>query len=161
MLRRFSSKFSKGKHEDANGVSNGVSNGAEKPDLGHKRSSFMAPRKEKEKEKERERDRRKTNDDQDHAANRGDVETAFQKFAQLIHASNRPLPTQSGDGAYLEHAEPTGLMQDLRSLGIKDVSTLMEVMKTKTTGRLQDDKTYLMEHVIQVSPLHPAVTASC
>lgn len=158
MLRRFSSKFSKGKHEGANGVSNGVSNGisngvsngVEKPDIARKRSSFMPQRKEK--EKERERERAKPDGHADHAANRGDVESAFEKFAQLIHASNRPLPTQSGDGAYLEHAEPTGLMQDLKSLGIKDIATLKEVMKKKVTGQLTDDKTYLMEHVIQVCP---------
>lgn len=141
MLRRFSSKFNKGKREGANGVSNGV----EKPDLGRKRSSFMPQRKEKEREKS-------TGNDDDVSANRGDVETAFQKFAQLIHASNRPLPTQSGDGAYLEHAEPTGLMQDLKAIGIKDVATLMELMKTKVKGQLNDDKTMLMEHVIQVCP---------
>lgn len=145
MLRRFSSKFSKGKHEGANGVSNGV----EKPDMGRKRSSFMPQRKEKEREKPHEH--------ADHSASRGDVESAFEKFAQLIHASNRPLPTQSGDGAYLEHAEPTGLMQDLKSIGIKDVGTLMEVMKAKTSGKLQDDKTYLMEHVIQAGPSHCSV----
>lgn len=140
MLRRFSSKFSKGKHEAANGSSNG----AEKPDLGRKRSSFMPQRKEKEREKPKE--------NIDHTASRGDVESSFHEFAQLIHASNRPLPTQSGDGAYLEHSEPTGLMQDLKSIGIKDVGTLMQVMKSKTSGELQDDKTYLMEHVIQVRP---------
>ena len=144
MLRRISSKFVKGKHEGANGVSNGV----EKPELGRKRSSFMPQRKEKEKEKERE----KANGHADVSANRGDVESAFQKFAQLIHASNRPLPTQSGDGAYLEHAEPTGLMQDLRAIGIQDVATLMELMKSKVKGQPNDDKTMLMEHVIQVCP---------
>lgn len=138
MLRRFSSKFSRGKNEGANGVSNGVG----KPEVARKRSSFMPQRKEKEREK--------SNQDDDLQANRGDVESAFDKFAQLIHASNRPLPTQSGDGAYLEHAEPTGLMQDLKAIGIKDVSTLMELMKTKVKGELQDDKTMLMEHVIQV-----------
>ena len=144
MLRRFSSKFNKGKHEGANGVSNGVSNGVEKPDMPRKRSSFMPQRKEKEREK--------PNGQVDVSANRGDVESAFQKFAQLIHASNRPLPTQSGDGAYLEHAEPTGLMQDLKAIGIRDVATLMELMKTKVKGQLTDDKTMLMEHVIQARP---------
>lgn len=141
MLRRFSSKFSKGKHEGANGVSNGV----EKPEVARRRSSFMPQKKEKEREKP-------PNNDDDHAANRGDVESSFQKFAQLIHASNRPLPTQSGDGAYLDHPEPTGLMQDLKNIGIKDVRTLMELMKTKVKGELNDDKTMLMEHVIQVCP---------
>ena len=86
----------------------------------------------------------------DHSASRSDVESSFAQFAQLIHASRRPLPTQSGDGAYLEHNEPSGLMSDIKALGFKDVHTLMDVMKNKATGALQDDKTYLMEKTIQV-----------
>lgn len=35
-------------------------------------------------------------------------------------------------------------MSDVKSLGFKDASTLMQVMKTKATGELQDDKTMLM-----------------
>ena len=81
----------------------------------------------------------------------GDVENSFAQFAQLIHASRRPLPTQSGDGAYLEHKEPSGLMSDMKALGFKDVHTLMDVMKNKATGALQDDKKYLMEKTIQAS----------
>lgn len=42
-------------------------------------------------------------------------------------------------------------MQDVRSIGFKDISTLMQVIKTKATGELQDDKTMMMEHVMQVS----------
>ena len=87
---------------------------------------------------------------EDHSANRHEVESTFARFAQVVHASNRPLPTQTGDGSYLDHAEPSGLMQDIRSLGFKDVNTLMQVMKTKATGELQDDKTMTMEHIIQV-----------
>ena len=137
MLRKLSTRFTKGKKGETNGVSNGV----ERPDLDRKRSSFLPQKKEKGKAKE----------DVDHSANRTEVESSFQKFAQLIHASRRPLPMQSGDGAYLDQTEPSGLMQDLKSIGFQDVDTLMQVMKTKATGQLTDDKTYLMEHVIQVS----------
>ena len=49
-----------------------------------------------------------------HNASRADVESSFTEFAQLIHASLRPLPTQTGDGAYLDHAEPTGLFADIK-----------------------------------------------
>lgn len=136
ILRRFSARFSREKKEETNDHSNGV----EKPDLGRKRSSLMPQKKEKE----------KAHESIDHSASRTEIEDSFQKFAQLIHASQRPLPTQTGDGAYLDHAEPTGLVQDLKSIGFKDVNTLMQVMKSKTSGKLQDDKTYLMEHVIQV-----------
>ena len=140
MLRRFSSKLTgKGKNDDSNGHANGGNHGvkADQPDGARRHSSFVPQKKPKE--------------TVDHAMSRGEVESSFQRFAQLIHASRRPLPTQSGDGAYLDHAEPSGLMQDLKSIGFKDVNTLMQVMKQKKSGTFQDDKTYIMERVIQVS----------
>jgi hypothetical protein len=36
----------------------------------------------------------------DHDVERKDIDEMFQEFAQLIHASRRPLPTQNGDGTY-------------------------------------------------------------
>jgi len=50
---------------------------------------------------------------------RADVASTFEQYAQLIHASLRPLPNQSGDGAYLEKVNPglksymTGLYTDI------------------------------------------------
>ena len=138
MLRRFSSTFKKGKKDETqtNGV-NGVngSSSSEKPNQHRRRGTFTSPKKEKEPE--------------DHSAGRAEVASSFEKYAQLIHASRRPLPTQSGDGAYLDHDMPSGLMDDLKHLGFKDVNTLMGVMKSKASGELADDKTYLMERVIQ------------
>ena len=84
------------------------------------------------------------------AAKREDVETTFKQFSQLVHASQRPIPTQTGDGTYIEHQEPPGMFADLKALGFKDARTLMDVMKTKAAGGLTDDRTYLMEKVIQV-----------
>ncbi len=158
MLRRFSTKFGKSKKDEVNGVdrTNGTTNGsetnaaytngngtnvnsAEKPTLDKRHNSFGFTSKKPKREIV------------DHSASRGDVESSFAQFAQLVHASRRPLPTQSGDGAYLEHKEPSGLMSDMRALGFKDVHTLMDVMKNKATGALQDDKTYLMEKTIQAS----------
>ena len=143
MLRRFSSVFRKGKKDESqsdgfNGV-NGVngSSSSAKPDPQRRRSNLTPQKKEKEPE--------------DHSAGRAEVASTFEQYAQLIHASRRPLPTQSGDGAYLDHDIPSGLMDDLKHLGFKDVGTLMGVMKTKASGELADDKTYLMERVIQVS----------
>lgn len=75
------------------------------------------------------------------------------------HKQRRPLPTQAGDGLYLDHAQPSGLMSDLKALGFKDVHTLIDVMKSKATGQLQDDKTYMMEHTIQVC--HIGLEARC
>lgn len=63
-----------------------------------------------------------------HAATRADVASTFEQYAQLIHASRRPLPNQSGDGAYLEKEEPSGFWSDIRSLGIKDLKTVKHIM---------------------------------
>ncbi len=65
--------------------------------------------------------------------------------------AQRPLPTQTGDGSYVEHEEKTGVLADLKALGFKDAKTLTDVMRNKTKGEYVDDKTYLMEHTIQVS----------
>ena len=87
----------------------------------------------------------------DHSVTRGDVESSFEQFAQLIHSASRPLPTQTGDGSYIEHEASSSLFQDLRHLGFKDVKTLVQTVSNKASGALTDDKTMLMEHIIQVS----------
>ena len=133
MIRRLTSRLSRDKKQEVNG--NGAADS--KSTLNGKRSSY-APKS-------------KTEEPEDHSASRHEVESSFEKYAQLIHASQRPLPTQTGDGAYLDHTEPSGLLQDLKSIGFKDIGTLMQVMKNKASGELQDDKTYMMEHVIQAS----------
>ena len=133
MLRRFTSRLSRDKKQELNG--NGT---ADSKHTSNGRQSSYAPKS-------------KTQETDDHSVNRHEVESSFEKYAQLIHASRRPLPTQSGDGAYLDHTEPSGLLQDLKSIGFKDIGTLMQVMKNKASGELQDDKTYMMEHVIQAS----------
>lgn len=131
MIRRISSTFRRNRRDDVK--VNGVQN--------HEESNGTANL-----------SRRKTGGppEPDHAANRQEVAGTFEQYAQLIHAARRPLPTQSGDGAYLEHDVPSGVFQDLKSLGFKDVHTLMEVMRNKQKGDLTDDKTYLMERVIQL-----------
>ncbi|KAL8761616.1 MAG: hypothetical protein Q9184_002263 [Pyrenodesmia sp. 2 TL-2023] len=134
MLRRFSSKFT-GKRKDeahgkgrADGESNGMVNG------NRKRTSVAV----------------QNPDAPDYSVTQGDVQGNFEKFAHLLHASSRPLPTQSGDGAYLEEGQPSSFMQDLRTFGYKDYNTMLQVMKGKATGQLQDDKTYTMEHLMQL-----------
>lgn len=88
----------------------------------------------------------------DHTVSRSEVESSFTQFAHLVHAAQRPLPNQSGDGTYIEEKQQhSGLWADLRSLGFRDVKTLTEVMKNTASGALVDDKTMLMERVIQAS----------
>ena len=150
MIRRLSTKLgiNKSKTEETNGTPNGAAtngsasaaaNGPDKPTVEKRRSSFLPLK------------LHKKTDTTDHSSNRSDVDTSFEQFAQLIHASQRPLPTQGGDGSYIDHAEPSSLLQDVKALGFKDAKTLIEVMKTKAAGELQDDKTYIMERTIQVS----------
>lgn len=87
--------------------------------------------------------------EQTQTASREDVDSSLEQFAQLVHASRRPLPTQTGDGSYVSHGDvPSSLFQDIKSLGFKDLGTLREVLQNK--GHLQDDKSMLMERVIQV-----------
>ena len=132
MIRRLTNRLSRDKKQEVNGNATDS-----KPIMNGKRS-LHAP---------------KSNVDEieDHSAGRHEVESSFEKYAQIIHASRKPLPTQSNDGAYLDHAESSGLFQDLKSMGFKDIGTLMQVMKNKASGELQDDKTYMMEHVMQAS----------
>lgn len=89
---------------------------------------------------------------QDHSKARNEVTAIFERYAQVIHASREPLPTQSGDGTYLEHGHDhsTSLFSDLRSLGFKDYGTLVELIKNKAAGGVVDDKTMLMERIIQL-----------
>lgn len=164
MLRRFSTKFGKSRKDGVNGVnetngttsSNGIqTNGSytngtetngtsiEKPGPTKRGSSFGFTSK-----------KSKTQAsalNADHAASRAEVESAFAQFAQLIHASRQPLPSRQGHGVDPAQEEHSGLISDVKALGFKDVQTLMDVMKNKATGDLQDDHTYLMEKTIQVS----------
>ena len=164
MFRRFSTKVglsSKDTKAETNGTSNGASksnangvvNGVsgEKPALSKRLSSFSP----KTAKKQQIQPPPATHG---HSGKREDVESSFKEFAQLVHASQRPLPTQTGDGTYIEHKEHQGMFSDLRNLGFKDAATLMSVMKTKASGELADDRTYLMEKVIQVK--QPALPAS-
>ena len=136
MFRRFSS-FRKGKKDEVQ------VNGTSSKENGHTKDHIQPPA------------HQKPTEEFDHSSGRAEIESTLEQFAQLIHAAHRPLPTQTGDGAYLDHEVPTGLMQDLKSLGFRDVKTLMDLMKSKAAGGLQDDKTMIMERVIQVMPHLP------
>jgi len=81
----------------------------------------------------------------------GKDESPFTKFAQLIQAAKRPLPTQTGDGSYITKKAQASLLGDLKTLGLSDFKTLKDLRASKHTGDGRaDDKTYLMERIIQV-----------
>lgn len=83
-------------------------------------------------------------------ASREAVQATFEKYSQLIHASQTPIPRQVGDATFLEHDTTSGLFGDIKSLGFRDVGTLKDIIQDKAAGGLTDDKTYLMERIIQV-----------
>jgi len=86
----------------------------------------------------------------EHLALRKQIEKSFAEISQVIHTSRKPLPTQTGDGSYIEPPVPTGLFKDLQNMRFKDVPTLIQSIKSRMSGKPTDDKTYLMEKVIQV-----------
>lgn len=72
---------------------------------------------------------------------------------QVIAASLRPLPTQTGDGSYIPTSTTTGLAKDLGHMQLKDAKTLLDVMESAATGEPINDREYIMERVIQVGIL--------
>lgn len=81
---------------------------------------------------------------------REDVEKLFSDFAQVIHASLRPLPTQTGDGSYIEKVETTSLWKDLSSMGLKDARTVRHLIEDKVRGQHIDDRQMHMEELMQL-----------
>ena len=55
-----------------------------------------------------------SSDGPDHSVTRDGVVVTLEKFAKVIHASDRPLPTETGDGSYEEDVITTGLLRDLK-----------------------------------------------
>lgn len=158
MLKRFSSTFRKEKdrtEKDGSTAAPAASNGALKasngtaPEKATRRKSSFGISKAIKSDGHNEGYRGPA--PADHGVGSHDVASVFKQYAQVIHAAQRPLPNQTGDGSYIVDKMPSGLFADLKSVGFKDVATLMDVMKNKASGELQDDKTYVMERVIQVS----------
>lgn len=85
------------------------------------------------------------------ARHQSTVKKTLHHIEQLIHASFRPLPTQTGDGSEIERVKPSHPLEDLASLQIDDCETILETLLEKVKGGPTDDKTYIMERVIEVS----------
>ena len=135
MLRRLSSKFQGRKREDSHGkgMVNGDSKGTSHALVNNdrKRASLAV----------------QNPDQPDYSVTPGDIQSNFEKFAHLLQTSNRPLPTQGGEGSDLEEGQPSGFLQDLKTFGFKDINTMLQVMKGKATGELQE--------YVPVLPLYP------
>lgn len=72
------------------------------------------------------------------------------QIEQVVTAALRPLPTQTGDGSYVQEPTVTGLAKDLLHFDLNDAKTLAEVAKSAVTGEAVNDRDYTMERVIQV-----------
>jgi hypothetical protein len=82
---------------------------------------------------------------------RQQVEDGISQISGVIHAALRPLPEQTGDGTYLPDTNTeTGIWSDLTHIGIRDVETLIDVVRGGASSALVDDKDLLMERIIQV-----------
>lgn len=92
----------------------------------------------------------------------------FTRAAELIGASRRPLPDQTGDGSYLDLKEDSpellkkvgATLKDLSHLGITDIKTLLEVQGKQKSGSAWDDKGYLMEKLIRTAVAFPDDSAT-
>ncbi|KAI0146243.1 linoleate diol synthase [Xylariaceae sp. FL1272] len=83
-------------------------------------------------------------------ANREGITRAFAQLGQWAHASERPYPTQNGNGTFALSKRPS-LKKDLATLSKKDIKTVVTILKNKLKGQqLIDDKTMIMEQTIQL-----------
>lgn len=146
MLRRFSSTFKRSGKKDGsqNGDANGHTQSANGNGNGNGYAPTPAPVPSNGKAKE------PKFDTSDAASDREGVVNTFSQFSQILHAAQRPMPDQNGDGTYTTEKESSGFMADLKNMGFKDLKTLKDVIEGKASGQLVDDKTYIMERVIQV-----------
>ena len=92
---------------------------------------------------------------------RENVIAAFSELSTVLHAALRPLPTQTGDGSYLQadKADLRSLLEQLKALNIENVATIKDVI-THLGGRPTDDKTYVMEGVIRLASQLPVASAA-
>ncbi|KAF8249495.1 heme peroxidase [Wilcoxina mikolae CBS 423.85] len=92
---------------------------------------------------------------------RKDIDATFTKFAALIHASNRPLPNRYGDGRDDPDDEKlTGIRHDIMVLRrggfmMESLHTLWNTLQNKRKGGPTDDKTMIMERLIQLTSRLP------
>lgn len=88
----------------------------------------------------------------DHSEKRAGIVGTLESLGKVISTANRPLNVETGDGSYDAKKEQTGLLDDLKALRIKDLETLHMTMHQELgSSKLTDDKTMLMEKLIQVN----------
>ena len=93
-----------------------------------------------------------------HVALRKQVVAAFDSVSGVIKAAAAPIPTQTGDGSAIQTTRESGLLQDIFHLHPKDVVTMAAVAKEAATGDPINDKTFLMERLIQLASDLPSTS---
>ncbi|KAM7205146.1 hem peroxidase [Naviculisporaceae sp. PSN 640] len=89
--------------------------------------------------------------------NKEGVANAFEQHGQIIQAIIHPLPNQVGAGTFSENKKWGKLSADLKTLRLADLKTLKNMIKAKIKGeKLTDDKTMIMEKVIQMVSNFPS-----
>lgn len=86
-----------------------------------------------------------------HVHFREKVNETFRSLAGIIKASTAPLPKETGDGARIANTKPSGLLDDLTHLRPGDITTLIDLAKSKFTENPMNDKTYLMERLLRLA----------
>lgn len=89
--------------------------------------------------------------DEQHLSLRKEVVAAFVSVSSVINAAVAPLPTQTGDGSSIKTTKATGPLQDILHMYPRDVVTLIHLAKEAATGKPIDDKTFLMERLVQLA----------
>ncbi|CAK7274991.1 hypothetical protein SEPCBS119000_006456 [Sporothrix epigloea] len=74
----------------------------------------------------------------------------LEKIGSLRAASKRQLPTQTGNGTYIAAKKYTGLRKDLQHFSWDSLRTVIEMAKNKRNKGLVNDRTMIMERVIQL-----------
>ena len=86
-----------------------------------------------------------------HDTFREKVSSTFESVSGVIKAAVKPLPTQTGNGSYIQTTEPTGVLDDLSKMHGRDFKTLFELAKASVAGDPVNDNTFLMERLIQLT----------
>jgi linoleate 8R-lipoxygenase / 9,12-octadecadienoate 8-hydroperoxide 8R-isomerase len=83
---------------------------------------------------------------------RADIVSALTQIGNAMNASFRPVPTQTGDYTSLSHGEAkSSVLSEVKYLSIRNVQTLKDMLVEGLEGGFVDDRTYIMERVIQLA----------
>ncbi|KAH6648976.1 heme peroxidase [Truncatella angustata] len=84
------------------------------------------------------------------------LRATLQKYAHLVNSAARPLPTQTGDGTYMEEDTHSSIVQDLSSLRVSDINTVIQLLERSISGnKLTNDRTLFMEHLVGLASKLP------